>query len=535
MRKHRKKLQVFEKSLPIVAAALGRLCGVHIEFGPKVPATDGKTIFMPLPSDIDEEAKERMLGILCHECGHIRFTDMTVGAHATVLEHAIDNALEDVRIEVSMNRLYPGAERFFKKAHEPLIRKLCSQKQFEIRSLLTLFILTCAEERILRREWLKALSEKLKGLMQKHFGQKLTNSIMQLALSVREAQSTADVIVIRQKLMSLLEQEKAQAETQFQEGQCLQAKGQEQDEPSGFAPREQETSQNLSELFAENNSAVSNPLDISQSMRKVPEKQPRLQLLVDVSGRIRPIGGRERLGAERLKRAKADSVALRLALQGLVLAKRKSGIAYQDWGRRLSFNRLARLAIGSQSVFEKRTENPAPNTAIHVLLDMSGSMGKEGGDLAIQSALGLLIGLEAIRGVNLAMTVFPGAACGQSDYAVCSVLQHGKTVRQIKPAEIGAINSKGGTPIEKALGAAGMALATCKENKKIVLLITDGAIYGGTCLELVNDLQESGVSVAGIQIGEANDLKKIVANSEHISDVQELKAALFALAARFLS
>ncbi len=534
MRKHRKKLHVFEKSLPIVAAALGRLCGVHIEFGSKVPATDGKTIFMPLPSDIDEEAKERMLGILCHECGHIRFTDMTVGAHATVLEHAIDNALEDVRIEVSMNRLYPGAERFFKKAHEPLIRKLCSQKQFEIRSLLTLFILTCAEERILRRE-LKAVSEKLNGLMQKHFGQKLTNSIMQLALSVREAQSTADVIVIRQKLMSLLEQEKAQAETQFQEGQCLQAKGQEQDETSSFAPREQETSQNLSELFAENNSAVSNPLDISQSIRKVPEKQPRLQLLVDVSGRIRPIGGRERLGAERLKRAKVDSVGLRLALQGLVQAKRRSGIAYQDWGRRLSFNRLARLAIGSQSVFEKHTENPAPNTAIHVLLDMSGSMGKEGGDLAIRFALGLLIGLEAIRGVNPAMTVFPGAACGQSDYAVCSVLQHGKTVRQIKPAEVGAINSKGGTPIEKALGAAGMALATCKENKKIVLLITDGAIYGGTCLKLVNDLQDSGVSVAGIQIGEANDLKKIVANSEHISDVQELKAALFELAARFLS
>ena len=309
---------------------------------------------------------------------------------------------EDVRIEAEMRRLYPGAERFFQKAHEPLIRKLCSQKQFEIRSLLTLFILTCAEERILRREWLKALSEKLNGLMQKHFGQKLTESIMQLALSVREAQSTTDVIAIRQKLMSLLEQEKAQAETQSQEEQCLQAKGQEQDE----------TSQNLRELFAENNSAVSNPLDISQSIRKVPEKQPRLQLLVDVSGRIRPLGGRERLGTERLKRAKADSVALRLALQGLVLAKRRSAVAYQDWGRRLSFNRLARLAIGSQSVFEKHTENLAPNAAIHVLLDMSGSMGKEGGDLAIRSALGLLIGLEAIRGVNPAMTVFPGAACG---------------------------------------------------------------------------------------------------------------------------
>ena len=79
-----------------------------------------------------------------------------------------------------------------------------------------------------------------------------------------------------------------------------------------------------------------------------------------------------------------------------------------------------------------------------------------------------------------------------------------------------------------------MALATCMENKKIVLLITDGAIYGGACLELVNDLQESGVSVAGIQIGDANDLKRIVANSERISDVQELKAALFELAARFL-
>lgn len=39
-----KPKSVFERSFPIVATALGRLCGVVVEIGGQVSSTDGKTI-----------------------------------------------------------------------------------------------------------------------------------------------------------------------------------------------------------------------------------------------------------------------------------------------------------------------------------------------------------------------------------------------------------------------------------------------------------------------------------------------------------
>ena len=62
--------------------------------------------------------------------------------------------------------------------------------------------------------------------------------------------------------------------------------------------------------------------------------------------------------------------------------------------------------VSDARVFEQRTERQAPNSAVHVLLDMSGSMGLAGGDLAVRSSLGLVLGLEGIGGVNSALTVF---------------------------------------------------------------------------------------------------------------------------------
>ena len=127
---------VFEQSLPIVAAALGRLCGVAIEFGGQVPATDGKTIYMPMPETMAVEDELKVLGILCHEAGHVRLTDFgNVGQKLTHLERAIDNALEDCRVEMAMSHLYPGAESLFEKAHAAKVQELAGWESFDEQTL----------------------------------------------------------------------------------------------------------------------------------------------------------------------------------------------------------------------------------------------------------------------------------------------------------------------------------------------------------------------------------------------------------------
>ncbi len=67
----------FIRSLPLVAAALGRKYGLKIIIGGTEAMTDGDTIFLPtLPLDSPVEMVNLARAFLDHEAAHIRDTDM---------------------------------------------------------------------------------------------------------------------------------------------------------------------------------------------------------------------------------------------------------------------------------------------------------------------------------------------------------------------------------------------------------------------------------------------------------------------------
>lgn len=544
-----KPRSVFEQSLPIVAAALGRLCGVAIEFGGQVPATDGKTIYMPMPETMTEEDELKVLGILCHEAGHVRLTDFgNVGQKLTALERAIDNALEDCRIEMAMSRLYPGAESLFERAHACKVQELAGWKTFDEQTLVPLFLLAISEERLLYRKWLTPLTTKLSEHMQQAFGKEVAAKLEALALEVRDAKSTQDVVAIRKRIMRLLKREAARQEssqTKTESDDSSEAApaldkdtssdNGKTEQSSGSSNGSNESSDTaLERLLKPTLKPVVNPLDISGNFKRLQADESVPGLKVDLTGRIRPLPAKEDVGLERLARARKDSVALRLALRGLVQAKARCGRRITDRGRRFSTTHLCRLVVSDARVFEERMERQAPNTAVHVLLDMSGSMGVAGGDLAVRASLGLVLGLEGIRGVNPALSVFPGAACGHAQQAICTVLKHGERLTQVTPGQIGAISSWGGTPLQQALQAAGFALAACCETKKALILITDGRVSVQATAPLIEDLKRAGIRVFGIQIGDINDLIGLPIDSVHISNVGELQQVLFGFAKKLL-
>lgn len=544
-----KPRSVFEQSLPIVAAALGRLCGVAIEFGSQVPATDGKTIWMPLPETMTEADELKTLGILCHEAGHVRLTDFSdVAQKLTHLERAIDNALEDCRIEAAMGRLYPGAESLFKAAHAVKVDEIAGWKKFDEQTLVPLFLLAVSEERLLYRKWLSPLTARLLEHMHRMFGCDLTEKLASLALEVKDAKSTQDVVAIRKRIMRLLRREAARQESSQTkkegDGNSKTAPAADKDfssengkteQPSGSSSESDERSETaLDRLLKPTIKPVINPLDVSGSFKRLRPDEGVPGLTIDFSGRIRPVSANEETGVERLKRARKDSVALRLALRGLVQAQTRVGHRISDRGRRLSTSHLCRLVVSDARVFSERTDRQAPYAAVHVLLDMSGSMGVAGGDLAVRSSLGLVLGLESIRGVNPALTVFPGAACGHAQQAICTVLKHGERLTQVTPGQIGAISSWGGTPLQQALQAAGFALAACREAKKALILITDGRVSVQATAPLIEDLKRAGIRVFGIQIGDINDLTGLPIDSAHISNVGELQQVLFSFAKKLL-
>lgn len=530
---------VFEQSLPIVAAALGRLCGVAIEFGGQIPATDGKTIYMPMPETMTEEDELKVLGILCHEAGHVRLTDFgNVGQKLTHLERAIDNALEDCRIEKAMSRLYPGAESLFERAHACKVQELVSWETFDEQTLVPLFLLAISEERLLYRKWLTPLTTKLSEHMQQAFGKEVPAKLEALALEVRDAKSTQDVVAIRKRIMRLLKREAARQESSAEapasdkDASSENGKTERPSDSSNGANESSDTA--LERLLRPTLKPVVNPLDISGNFKRLQADESVPGLKVDLTGRIRPLPAKEDVGLERLARARKDSVALRLALRGLVQAQARVGHRISDRGRRLSTSHLCRLVVSDARVFRERTDRQAPNAAVHILLDMSGSMGLAGGDLAVRASLGLVLGLEGIRGINPALSVFPGAACGHAQQAICTVLKHGERLSQVTPGQIGAISSWGGTPLQQALQAAGFALAACREAKKALILITDGRVSVQATAQLIEDLKRAGIRVFGIQIGDINDLNGLPIDSAHISNVGELQQVLFGFAKKLL-
>lgn len=545
----KKPRSVFEQSLPIVAAALGRLCGVTVEFGSQVPATDGKTIWMPLPETMTEADELKTLGILCHEAGHVRLTDFTdVAQKLTHLERAIDNALEDCRIETVMGQLYPGAESLFKAAHAAKVAEIAGWKKFDEQTLVPLFLLAVSEERLLYRDWLKPLTAKLLEHMHRMFGKDLTEKLTALALEVKDAQSTTDVTAIRKRIMRLLKREAARQESsQIKKesgGNSKAAPASDKDFSSENGKTEQSSGSSfesddrsetaLDRLLKPTIKPVINPLDVSGNFKRLRPDEGVPGLTIDFSGRIRSVSANEETGVERLKRARKDSVALRLALRGLVQVQARVGQRISDRGRRLSTSHLCRLVVSDARIFRECADRQAPNAAVHILLDMSGSMGLAGGDLAVRSSLGLVMGLEGIRGVSPALTVFPGAACGHNQQAVCSVLRHGERLAKVSPGQVGGITSWGGTPLQEALQAGGFALAACRQAKKALILITDGRVSNGANQKVIDELMNAGIHVLGIQIGDADDLKNLPIESAHICSVKDLQEALFGFAKRLL-
>jgi len=112
------------KALQILAAALGRsIGGVRIQVDPKAStaSTNGKTVILPMiPVLTDSKDQEDVtLGMVCHEAFHIRYTfwgkqrDIKPAEIIyTPFKQKMQNVLEDARIEHLGFDRYPGTRKF---------------------------------------------------------------------------------------------------------------------------------------------------------------------------------------------------------------------------------------------------------------------------------------------------------------------------------------------------------------------------------------------------------------------------------------
>ncbi|WAR43368.1 VWA domain-containing protein [Methylomonas rapida] len=241
----------------------------------------------------------------------------------------------------------------------------------------------------------------------------------------------------------------------------------------------------------------------------------------------------ERAGAILLRKVQGESGKIRAALQGIVQSQTLSRTQHACRGRRLDGKRLHRLPLGEIRVFQRQQAKAAPNTAIHLLLDKSESMGYQVTDsqgqpigsrmpIALEATLALALAFEEIPGVNPGVTAFPG----RQDDSVYRLLEHGQRVN----ARTGAFSvaAAGSTPMTEAIWFGVASLLRCREPRKVLMVMTDGQPNESlSTLELLQRCRDSGIETVGVGLG--LDVSHLFPVAITINDLSELRAQLFEL------
>ena len=232
-----------------------------------------------------------------------------------------------------------------------------------------------------------------------------------------------------------------------------------------------------------------------------------------------------------LSEVKGATSKIRAQLAGMVQASLRSSTVTKRSGKRLDASKLHRAAVGDSRLFLRSAEKKRPNTAIHLLVDMSGSMyasipGK--GELrchqiARKAALALAVALDSIPNVNPGVSFFGG----DDHDPVRIAVKHGESV-QVNAGRFGVLPD-GGTPMAEAIWYSAFALSKTREDRKMLIVITDGDPNNKEATKKSIELCErSGVEVVGIGVG-TSSVRDLFDKSIVINDFMQLQGTLFKL------
>jgi cobaltochelatase CobT len=577
-------------AFPIVAAAIGNRFGIQVKVGGDQAYTDGKLIQLPAYNGNDPDYQDYAWGLLAHEAAHLRYSDFTLVYGQSVLRRRLCGAIEDVRIEYELAKDFPGTRLTLRTVIEKMIANggfVAAKDDDHPANVLYGYVLKSLRARVLGQKALTPLVEISEQVLKSHFPAGAVIRLKGLLSEVPDSlTSETDCLHLADRILTLIEQEcesQSLKETRQQQNQAAQGdadnearvskdniepdddhdhSGTSTDEaepsagPSGpdetadsdgtpggdFMPSQvsdkelagQEDGSNNQSLMATLQSA--SDADFDRDVFDVVKSALALDDR-DAPETLMPVGlkplGNAAAGLNLLNHVQSESVKIRAALQGWVQSQRLDRSHPACRGRRVIGRRLPQLALGDPRVFARRVVKPAPNTAIHLLLDKSDSMDEPvWGDkhqsvanrlsIALEASMALALALEGIAGVNPGMTAFPG----KDDTSVFRLLEHGGRVRAHSAAF--SLRAGGTTPMTEAVWFAAAALLRCREPRKVLLVMTDGQPNDIlSTLEILQRCRHSGIETVGVGLG--LDVSHLFPVAITINELRELRTQLFAL------
>ncbi|MCL8571007.1 VWA domain-containing protein [Proteus mirabilis] len=537
-----------KNALPIVAAAYGEKFGVKVLIQRQDAFTDGERIVIPTANPDDPHYQQIAWGYLAHEAAHIRHTnfDMVKKASSKPIRKALLNIIEDVRIENELAKDYPGTRRSISQVIEYMVdtQQMCVPEQPEPASNLQAWLLFRLRCHFLGQKALTPLYQAVDERVRQLFPAAAMSRLSAMLTAVPSLASTGEVLKLVDAIVAMLEEESRppQDESDADGGDDI---GQDASNDSNSSSDSQtpetsssatgdaaETSDSDNSDQADNlrqaleaSAAHFEPDTFAQVAEVLSEQAEGHQGVTPLS---LPQAEQAMLGDEAILTLSAsESAQIRARLRGMVQSSQDNRNHAKRYGLRVATHRLAASQAGESRLFIQRQPRIAPNAAVHLLVDISGSMGKPIGEgnrkyfhVANEAALALAMALEGIPGVVPAVSYFPGI---HQEVSIALLpkqsVRHRAACFDQKP--------RGCTPMAQAMWFAANSLLAQKQKRKLMIVLTDGDPDDWAAThDIVDRCRRSGFELLGIGI-QTRSVEKFFPRSIVINDVKDLKRELF--------
>ncbi|MDV5079527.1 VWA domain-containing protein [Vibrio parahaemolyticus] len=544
-----------KNALPIVAAAYGEKFGVKVLIQGQDAFTDGERIVIPTANPDDPHYQQIAWGYLAHEAAHIRHTnfDMVQKASSKPIRKALLNIIEDVRIENELAKDYPGTRRSISQVIEYMVdtQQMCVPEQLEPASNLQAWLLFRLRCHFLGQKALTPLYQAVDERVRQLFPAAAMSRLSAMLTAVPSLASTGEVLKLVDAIVAMLEEESRppQDESDADSGNDI---GQDASNDSNNSSDSQtpETDSSATGDFAE--TGDSDNSDQADNLRQALEASAA-QFESDTFAQVAevlseqaeghqgvtplslPQAEQAMLGDEDILTLSAsESAQIRARLRGMVQSSQDNRNHAKRHGLRVATHRLAASQAGESRLFIQRQPLIAPNAAVHLLVDISGSMGKPIGEgnrkyfhVANEAALALAMALEGIPGVVPAVSYFPGI---HQEVSIALLpkqsVRHRAACFDQKP--------RGCTPMAQAMWFAANSLLAQKQKRKLMIVLTDGDPDDWAAThDIVDRCRRSGFELLGIGI-QTRSVEKFFPQSIVINDVKDLKRELFEVTQQLL-
>ncbi|MER1700097.1 VWA domain-containing protein [Proteus mirabilis] len=544
-----------KNALPIVAAAYGEKFGVKVLIQGQDAFTDGERIVIPTANPDDPHYQQIAWGYLAHEAAHIRHTnfDMVKKASSKPIRKALLNIIEDVRIENELAKDYPGTRRSISQVIEYMVdtQQMCVPEQLEPASNLQAWLLFRLRCHFLGQKALTPLYQVVDERVRKLFPAAAMSRLSAMLTVVPSLASTGEVLKLVDAIVAMLEEESRppQDESDADNGNDI---GQDASNDSNNSSDSQTPEADSSAMGDAAETVDSDNSDQADNLRQALEASAA-QFEPDTFAQVAevlseqaeghqgvtplslPQAEQAMLGDEAILTLSAsESAQIRARLRGMVQSSQDNRNHAKRHGLRVATHRLAASQAGESRLFIQRQPRIAPNAAVHLLVDISGSMGKPIGEgnrkyfhVANEAALALAMALEGIPGVVPAVSYFPGI---HQEVSIALLpkqsVRHRAACFDQKP--------RGCTPMAQAMWFAANSLLAQKQKRKLMIVLTDGDPDDWAAThDIVDRCRRSGFELLGIGI-QTRSVEKFFPQSIVINDVKDLKRELFEVTQQLL-